>query len=267
EPLPVVAVGAAATGVRLRGWSAAVVALASLLGLGALTWPLWVPAAGADEGAGFLLVALVPLVLLLALAQLTERGLDSRTLAVLGVLSALNAALRPALSAGTAGVESVFFLLILSGRVLGPGFGFLLGCTSLFASALLTAGMGPWLAYQMLCAAWIGLGAGLLPRARGAAELALLIGYGVVSAYLFGLLINLSVWPFLTGIAVPGEATGALDLVPGAPLLDNLRRFAVFTLLTSTATFDTGRAVTNAVALLLLGAPVLAVLRRAARVG
>ncbi|WP_331715811.1 ECF transporter S component [Tessaracoccus coleopterorum] len=107
--------------------------------------------------------ALLPVVLLLVMAQVSEGGLDSRSLAVLGVLSAVNAALRPAMGAGTAGIESVFFLLVLAGRVFGPGFGYLLGFTSLFASALLTAGVGPWLPYQMMCAGWVGLVAGLLP--------------------------------------------------------------------------------------------------------
>ena len=60
-------------------------------------------------------------------------------------------------------MELVFFLLILAGRVFGPGFGFVLGCTSLFASALMTAGVGPWLPFQMLVSAWVGMGAGLLP--------------------------------------------------------------------------------------------------------
>ena len=83
------------------------------------------------------------------LAEVSEGGLDPRVLAVLGVLSAVNAMLR-GLSPGTAGVELVFFLLILAGRVFGPGFGFVLGCTSLFASALMTAGVGPWLPFQML---------------------------------------------------------------------------------------------------------------------
>ena len=76
------------------------------------------------------------------LAELADGGIDAKALAMLGVLSAVNAALRP-LGAGTAGIEIVFFLLILAGRVFGPGFGFVLGCTSLFASALLTAGVGP----------------------------------------------------------------------------------------------------------------------------
>ena len=120
------------------------------------------------------------------------------------------------LSAGAAGVELVFFLLILAGRVFGPGFGFVLGVTSLFASALMTAGVGPWLPFQMLCAAWVGMGAGLLPRrVTGRWEIAMLAAYGVVAAYLFGALMNLSGWPFLLGVAVPG-AEGDLTFDPTA---------------------------------------------------
>src|SRR5439155_340383 len=108
--------------------------------------------------------------------------------AMLGVLSALGAAIRP-VGAGTAGIETVFFLLVLAGRVFGPGFGFVLGNTMLFASALLTAGVGPWLPYQMLGAAWVALFAGLLPRCHGRVELALLAGYGVLSALAYGLVL------------------------------------------------------------------------------
>ena len=132
----------------------------------------------------------------MCLAEFTEGGLDTKVLAVLGVLTAVNAVLR-GLSAGMAGIELVFFLLILGGRVFGAGFGFVLGCTSLFASALLTAGVGPWLPYQMLVSAWVGMGAGLLPRrVTGKAEIAMLVAYGVFAAYAFGLLMNLSSWPF-----------------------------------------------------------------------
>ena len=144
-------------------------------------------------------------VIAVVLAEISEGGMDPRVLAVLGVLSAVNALLR-GLSAGTAGVELVFFLLILGGRVFGAGFGFVLGCTSLFASALVTAGVGPWLPYQMLVSAWVGMGAGLLPRrVTGRAEIVMLAVYGVVAAYAFGILMNLSGWPFLLGVAVPGD--------------------------------------------------------------
>ena len=130
----------------------------------------------------------------------------------------------------------------------------------------MTAGVGPWLPFQMICSAWVGMGAGLLPsRLRGRAEIAVLVVYGVVAAYAYGLLMNLSGWPFLLGIGLPGQDTSGLTYLPGAPLLENLQRFGAYTLLTSTAGWDTMRAVTNSVALVLLGPSVLAVLRRAAR--
>ncbi len=248
--------------------SALVLALASLAGLMMFTWPLLlVPDPHAARvGPPFVFLALLPVLVLVVVVELTEGGMDAKALAMLGVLTAVNAALR-SLGAGLAGVELVFFLLVLAGRVFGPGFGFVLGCTSLFASALLTSGVGPWLPYQMLCAAWIGLGAGLLPGRRtltGRREIALLVVYGVVCAYGFGLLMNLSSWPYVLGVAVPGHA-GALSFVPGAPVAENLRRFAVYTLLTSTGGWDTGRAVTNTIALVVLGPAVLATLRRASR--
>jgi len=219
--------------------------------------------AGGQVGPPFVFLALLPVVIVVVLAEVTEGGLDPRVLAVLGVLSAVNAVLR-GLSPGTAGVELVFFLLILGGRVFGAGFGFVLGCTSLFASALLTGGVGPWLPYQMLVSAWVGMGAGLLPRRyTGRAEIAMLAAYGVVAAYGYGLLLNLSSWPFVLGIAAPGH-TG-LSFVPGDPLSENLHRFLVYTLITSTGSFDTGRAITNAVAIAVLGPAVLTTLRRAAR--
>ena len=52
--------------------------------------------------------------------------------------------------------------------------------------------------------------------------------------------------------------------MPGAPLRENLQRFAVYTLLTSTGGWDTGRAITNAVAIVVLGPAVLHTLRRRA---
>lgn len=246
--------------------SALVLGLASVAGLVMFFWPLIItPAEGQTRvDQPFIFMALMPVIVLVVVAELSEGGLDSKALAMLGVLSAINAAVRP-LGAGTAGIELVFFLIILGGRVFGAGFGFVLGCTSLFASALLTSGVGPWLPFQMICAAWIGMGAGLLPRrVTGRAEIAMLAVYAVFAAYAFGLLMNLSSWPFTLGIAVPG-ADDSLALVPGDPVADNLQRFLVFTLLTSTWGWDTGRAITNALLIVVLGPAVLATLRRAAR--
>ncbi len=126
--------------------SSLVLGVASVAGLMMLCWPLLVDVPPEQHlQPPFFFLALLPLVVLVVIAEVSEGGMDSRVLALLGVLSAANALIRM-LGAGTAGIELVFFLLILAGRVFGPGFGFVLGCTSLFASALLTAGVGPWLA-------------------------------------------------------------------------------------------------------------------------
>ncbi|TCI99561.1 ECF transporter S component [Aeromicrobium sp. IC_218] len=248
--------------------SAVVLSAASVAGLLMFVWPLLLKVdpngTGARSDPPYVFLVLLPLLVVVVVAELSEGGMDSRTLAMLGVLTAVNAALR-ALGAGVAGFETVFFLLVLGGRVFGPGFGFLLGATSMFASALLTSGVGPWLPFQMLCAAWVGLGAGLLPRRpRGRAEIALLVVYAVLASYAYGLLMNLTSWPYLLGISVPGHE-GSLAVVPGDPLLENLHRFLVYTLLTSTGGWDTGRAITTAVAIVVLGPAVLATLRRAVR--
>lgn len=245
--------------VRLGRTSAAALALATLLGLVAFCWPFLVAPGriGSATVAPLMLGVLLLLVLLVVFAAVADGGIDAKALALLGVLSAVEAGLRP-LGAGTAGLETVFFLLVLAGRVFGPGFGFALGCTSLFASALLTGGVGPWLPYQMFGSAWVAMGAGLLPRARGRAELLLLGAYGALSAYVYGFLLNLSFWPFSLD---PGSG---IAYAPGLPLPELVRRFLVYDATTSLG-WDTGRAVTNLVLVLVTGPALLAVLRRAAR--
>ena len=107
-------------------------------------WPLLVDADATlahRSDAPWLFVLLLPLVLAVVLAEIADGGMDAKAVALLGVLASVGAALRP-LGGGAAGFETVFFLLVLSGRVLGRGFGFVLGSVTLFASALLTAGCG-----------------------------------------------------------------------------------------------------------------------------
>lgn len=237
-----------------------------LLGISALasaamfTWPLFVAPdsrLGHDSRTPLYFALLIPLIIAVVLAQLSERGLDVKAVAMLGVLSAAVAVVRP-LGAGSAGFESVFFVLILGGRVFGPAFGFVLGCTGLFASALITGGVGPWLPYQMLACAWVAFGAGCLPQWRGVKEMILIVGYGVVSSLLYGAVMNLSFWPFSVGLG-----TG-VSFEPGAAVTENLHRFALFSLST-TLGWDIGRALFTAVLLAFTAHPVLATLRRAAR--
>lgn len=235
--------------------------LASVAGLAMFAWPLVInPPADFShaQDAPFVFALILPVLVAVVLAEMSSNGMDTKALAMLGVLSAIGAALRP-LGAGTGGIELVFFLLVLGGRVYGPAFGFVLGSTTLFASALITGGVGPWLPFQMLASSWVGLLAGCLPRARGRAEIALLAAYAALSAYLYGFLVNLWGWPFALG----GDTQ--LSYVAGAPVLENLHRFFLYTLATSTWGWDTGRAITNTAAVILVGPAVLATLRRATR--
>lgn len=249
--------------IPLRLRTALLLAAASLLGLFAFLWPLAVRTDGdgpdlAHAGdAPWLFVLLLPLLLGIVLAEVADGTLDAKAVAMLGVLAACGAALRlPA--GGIGGFEPIFFLFIPAGRVLGRGFGFVLGAVTLFVSALLTGGVGPWLPFQMFGAAWVGFFAGCLPPLRGRAEIFLLAAYGVVASLAYGLLLNFWFWPF-------GASSGSsISFVPGAGTVENLQRFWAFHLATSLG-WDLPRAATNAVLLLVAGPAVLAALRRAAR--
>jgi energy-coupling factor transport system substrate-specific component len=248
-----------AAAITIRPRSAIAIAIASALGLVAFLWP-FVVAPGtfsSTETPPLMFGVLLALVIAVVFAEIADGGIDAKALAMLGVLSAINAALRP-LDAGTAGIETVFFLLVLAGRVFGAGFGFALGCTSLFASALLTGGVGPWLPYQMFGCAWIGMLAGLLPPLRGKAEVALLAAYGAAAGYLFGFLLNLSFWPFSL------DPSSSIAYRPGLSFVEQWHRYLLFDATTSLG-WDTGRAITNVVAILLVGPAVLAAFRRTAR--
>ncbi len=248
--------------IPLRGASVITLALVGVIGLVMFLWPLVITpdADSAQRGDGpWLFVALLPMAVAVVLAEVSRGGIDTKAIAMLGVLTAVGAALRP-LGAGVAGLETVFFVLILAGRVYGAGFGFVLGVTTMFASALLTGGVGPWLPFQMLAAGWCGLGAGALPRrVTGRYEVAMLACYGAVWAYLYGFLLNMWFWPWAIG------ADTELSFVAGAAVLENLHRFFLFTIASSTLGWDTGRAITNVVAIVVLGPAILAVLRRAHR--
>jgi energy-coupling factor transport system substrate-specific component len=172
------------------------------------------------------------------------------------VLAATGAALRP-IGAGTAGIEPMFFLMVLSGRVLGPGFGFVLGSVTMFASALLTGGVGPWLPFQMVAAGWVGFFAGCLPPGRGRAEIGMLAGYAAVVGLVYGLVMNLWFWPF-------ASYGPEVSYVAGDPVSENLGRYLVF-FVTTSLPWDLGRSVLSLLLIALAGRPLLRALRRAAR--
>lgn len=252
-----------ARAIRLGRRSVIALALITVIGVAAFGWPLLADSASGlahSQDAPWLFAALLPLLLAVVMATIADTGLDAKAVAMLGVLAAAGAALRP-LGAGTAGIEPMFFLMVLSGRVLGPGFGFVLGALSMFASALLTGGVGPWMPFQMLAMGWVTMGAGLLPgadRLRGRRELVMLAGYGAVASVAYGTVMNLQGWPYI------GALASGVSFVPGDPLPENLSRFLAYCLATSLG-WDLPRALVTVVASLTLGPAVLKALRRATR--
>ncbi len=190
---------------RPSGWAAARPSCSSLttaFGIAAFGWPLLIHQhAGAEHRpqrrrALDLRRRSSRSSLAIVMAELSEGAIDAKAVALLGILAACFAALRVA-SPGINGFEPEWFLLILSARVFGRGFGFVLGAVAFFASALITGGVGPWLPFQMLAAAWVGFGAGCLPPARGSPSGCCLAGYGAVAALVYGLLTNFWFWPFV----------------------------------------------------------------------
>lgn len=244
---------------RLHLRSSVALTAVTALGIAAFFWPIVDPSllATHSSDAPWLFVSLLPLALAVLYAELSDGVLDAKAVAVLGILAGVDAALRP-LSGGGSGFTFVYLLIVCGGRTFGRGFGFCLGSLTLFASALLTAGVGPWLPFQMIAAGWVGLGAGCLPRLRGRREVVMLAAYAGVAALGYGALLNLSFWPFAR--YYPPQ----IAFLPHASAATNLLHWWRFDLTTSMG-FDVPAAVGNVILALLFAAPVLTALRRVAR--
>ena len=240
--------------IKFTSKNALVLSLASLLSIAGFTWPFFYAGEDLPQTQIFFWLAIVAAAVLV-MVEISSARLDAKSVALLGVLAALISALRP-LGAGAVGIEPMWFVLILSARVFGASFGFLLGIISMFASALLTGGVGPWLGYQMFAAAWIGLAAGLLPkRVRGRNEIAMLLVFGVFAAGAFGILMDLQFWPWALG------SNTQLSYIPGGSIAENLSRFITFHFASAMA-WDIPRAIFTSVLIAFTGPSVLSALRR-----
>lgn len=252
-----------------ESWSRWSLVIASAVALAGFAWPLVVVAVPEDAQAAvpFVALAVVPAVVVAVAIGLDRQMHTATTVALLGVLAAVGAAIRIA-GTGVGGLEAVFFVLILAGRAYGARFGFLLGMLTIALSSVLWGGIGPWTPFQIFACGWVAAGAGLLPRfqnmrsrrARSAAEIGMLVVYGILASYAFGLIMNFWFWPFATGMGT------SISYVAEAPVGQNLGSFWLYSLVTSTLTWDTVRAITTTVGILVVGPAALAALRRA-RVG
>ncbi len=243
------------------GLRSAVCLLGSLLGAAAFLAPVLqtAPGSGKRADAPLLLSILLTLAFLALLLEARSGAGEARLMALLGVLVAINAGLRFAETAipGPGGFSPVFFLILLSGYVFGARFGFLMGALTLFVSALMTGGVGPWLPAQMLAAGWVGMSAPLgkpLFSGHPRLEIAYLSLLGILWGFVYGALLDLWFWPFAAGPA--GQSWQ-----PGLGAGETLRRYAAFYLLTSLG-WDALRAAGTAALMLLLGPAALRVLQR-----
>ena len=259
---------------RGRLATALLFATVSLAALACFAWPLVIPASsGQSPLIPAILVCLVVPVLAVVAVIVADRGVSGSPnaatfVAMLGLLAAAGTLARLFASAA-GGVEAIFIILIIGGAAFGPRFGFLLGMVTIGVSALAWGMVGPWVPFQMFATAWVGAGAGLVSlairrvtrrataRQRRWSEFATLSVYGIVAAYLYGALLNLWFWPF----AVGGETS--ISYEAGAAVGLNLSHFVVYTLVTSTLTWDTVRAATTVVGLIGMGPALMAGLRRA----
>ena len=175
----------------------------------------------------------------------------------------INAALRflEVAIPGPGGFSPIFFLIVLTGYVFGGRFGFLIGSLTIFVSALVTGGVGPWLPSQMFAAGWAGMSAPLcrivvskLGIKGQFSEVMILAVFGALWGILYGMILNLWSWPFISGPT-------AQFWQPGISWIETLKRYLVYYLVTSLV-WDLARAIGNFLFIMLFGGATLKALRR-----
>ncbi len=250
--------------------SALVYLLTTLIGVIAFLYPFLLPALPASDmnsahsaDAPLVLTILVLLCFAALLVEIQGQAISAKTIALLGVLVSMNALLRfiEVAVPGPGGFSPIFCLIVLVGYVYGARLGFLMGALTMIVSALITGGVGPWLPYQMFTAGWVGLSAPLCrPLVRSVngvgkrREVALLAAFGGGWGLLYGAIMNLWFWPFVTGPATQYWQ-------PTIGLLDGVQRYAAFYVATSLL-WDVAGAAGNMLLIIAVGLPTLRALRR-----
>jgi len=206
---------------------------------------------------------IIMLCLLIMVFEAQSSLLDSKMIAFLAILTAINAGLRFIENAipGPGGFSPTFFLIILSGYFFGSRIGFLIGAMTLFVSGLITGGIGPWLPGQMITAGWVGQSAvliALLVNLLGwkdkAGEIILLAIFGAFWGMVYGLIMNLWFWPFL-------GAGGGQTFTQTASALENFQRYMAYYLATSLF-WDITRAIGNVLMIIIMSKSVLRIFQR-----
>lgn len=234
------------------------VGVVSLGGIVLFAWPFLGSGLPASTPAWTLTIACV---VGLFLIEAGMRQLDSRAVALLAAIAAIDTALRLAVIEGIGGFSPIYFLVLCAGYVFGASFGFLAGALSILVSAIAGGGMGPWVPYQVFAVGWVGVAAGLAGQwSRGSRvpdwrDVLVLAAVGAVMGWVVGALLDITDWiPVYRG-------NPTLGWLPGMDAATSLVHFGRFYLLTSLA-YDTFRAAGNVLMVVALGAPVMAALTR-----
>lgn len=263
---------------KLRLFNLAIYMAATVSGLLVLLYPFFLPAFAQQTGFGTLrasempvmMTVLLGLCLLVLLFEAQGPFVNTKLIALLGILVAINSALRFIETAlpGPGGFTPIFFLIILVGYVFGGRVGFLMGALTLLVSALVTGGVGPWLPAQMFTAGWVGMSTPVLRpiinvfterqtrkgKITNRPEIILMAGFGLLWGFMYGAIMNLWQWPFIAGPQSQSFSTGL-------GLAATLQHYLSFYLVTSLL-WDTVAAVGNVLLILALGGPALRALRR-----
>jgi len=215
----------------------------------------------------WMVVLAISLCVLVIIYEIQTQSVNTCIIAFMGMLVAINSSLRFLETAipGPGGFSPIFFLIIMVGYVFGCNFGFLMGALTLIVSALITGGVGPWLPGQMFTAGWVGMSAPLIKPIISSlkmlfskwnfnVEVASLAVFGAIWGLLFGAIMNLWSWPFISG---PSN----LYWAPGTGTTDTLYRYLTYYIMTS-LTWDFCRSIGNILLILVFGAPVIKILNR-----
>ena len=241
----------------------AVYALTAIVGVIAFAWPFWIPGDQLDSvnnahaGDAWIWATLLGALTVAALlVETAQRRMNGATIATLGVLASMNGLLRLIDLPGAG--SAMFFFTVVAGAALGTRFGALLGLTAMAASAVITAGIGPWLPYQMLGLAAMGAGAGIVGSAVRTQSMRVQLGaiatFGWGAQFVYGGLLNLWFWPLV-------RDGGALSYASGLGFNETVHRYWSYYAASSFA-WDAAGAAVNLMLILLLGAPMLRSLRR-----
>ena len=248
-----------------KALATAIFIISMFIGIGVFLYPVLLPAASEFinplnqdfQQSQALTMVLLTLTIGVLLLEVQGQTSSAKTIAAMGLLIAATSVLRfiEVAIPGPGGFSPIFVPIIIAGYVFGARFGFLMGSLTMLVSALLTGGVGPWLPYQMFAVGWVGLTAGLIPEIENPIwQLAVLAAFAFIWGLLYGVLMNLYYWPFMSsGLAEGAQPTQELSAV--------WANYGAFYLATSFV-WDLTRATGNLILMVALGLPAIRALQR-----